>query len=220
MSTTPPKTPPKPSYSSQLVYSLSDSASTLRPNPTSPLASSVFLPTDDNDPNTMQSPMSTTPPRPGLSPSLGRIGRPRGRSTPTVHRSPDTSPSSLSRVTSHPLPPMPDRLSSSFFNRSNSPSLRGRSRSPGRHSDKTSVAEDGERPGLHSSQVSTWWNTLERVPRPWKESPKKQKSIPTEQTEAWVKTEVVSTCSLLLNKCSLPTRCLSIICFYQIILLT
>lgn len=135
--------------------------------------------------------------------------RPRGHSTSTIRdHTPSRSTSPLSRVTSNPVPPsysasiadslstntryLEDRSASSFRQRS-------RSKSPGQQlfdGDFVSSTALGTTP-------SSWWNNQEETRRPWKDSPKREKTIPTEQVEGWEHTRIVRFSYLTQNSLSL-----------------
>lgn len=131
----------------------------------------------------------------------------------TIQESPSASLTSalglgLSRVTS--TPPLPS--SSSLFAAHPSEledfsksSFRSRSRSPGRNSVWKSSPDSSPTPP--NGAPSTWWNGGEIIPRPWRDSPKKKKTVPEEQTEGFVRTRQVSSahsCALSAHGVSLP----------------
>lgn len=119
------------------------------------------------------------------------FGAPRGHShsslqtsdshpspNPTVRRLPlNDAPLTSSSL---PLPETLDAMPSTFRDRS-------RSRSPNR--DALTLA----RPSSPSSHLaSSWWGSSEHTSRPWKDSPKRKKTVLPEQTASWDRTRMVS----------------------------
>ncbi|KAF8890966.1 hypothetical protein BD779DRAFT_1515523 [Infundibulicybe gibba] len=88
------------------------------------------------------------------------------------------------------LPPQvvstPSSLSFDDFSRGSS-SFRSRSRSPGRN--RAIIRRgDSDEPSSPSDPPSSWWGGSELIPRPWRDPPRRKKTIPPEQTESWVHT--------------------------------
>ncbi|KAF9462807.1 hypothetical protein BDZ94DRAFT_697448 [Collybia nuda] len=152
--------------------------------------------------NPSSSPSSSGAATPTRSPQLPlpTQGRPRGHSTSTIHQnvsatSFSTLANPLSRVTSEPAvqfsPTLTisdydhdDVLRSSFRNRSRS-SFGSRSRSPKQDTRGAQTPPGGP--------PSSWWGGgSDLIPRPWRDPPKKKKTVPSEQTEGWVNTREVS----------------------------
>ncbi|KAH9924941.1 hypothetical protein B0H21DRAFT_886279 [Amylocystis lapponica] len=109
------------------------------------------------------------------------IVRSRGASVSTIRPSPNTS-QPISRVTSSPLPAS---VASSFSSLGFDPQhARSRSSSTGDRGSSVSPLRDLALTWRHSPEA--WRHPQMPVSRPWQE--KKQKSVPPEQTEGWIRT--------------------------------
>ncbi|KAI0945901.1 hypothetical protein AcV7_010017 [Taiwanofungus camphoratus] len=122
--------------------------------------------------------------------------RPRGLSTSTIRAVPSSS-AAITRVTSNPLPASGSSSIASLGlegieghpssrSRSSSVGQRNRSASPFRDFALTwRFAPNRAETPPHGAPLS-WWNSGEPAHRPWHE--RKQRTVPIEQTEGWVRT--------------------------------
>lgn len=145
-----------------------------------------------------------------LSPNTPKgTTRSRAYSTSTIRDVPSPGSSDLARMVTTPTPHS-NSLSVTLSDR-NSSSFRIRSRSKSPPSEPAwNVNVHPPAPASHTppgSSPSRWWNDeIEKIPRPWKESPKKDQnvSVPAEQTEGWLVTREVSQFSISTCICHMP----------------
>jgi len=168
----------QPSSSPYLSSSISHMTSHDHPSKSTPvLPSTKSSPLSKNTTPTLRhSPLSEPPPS-----TSSFSFRPRGQSASALHRN---SPKSQAT-----LPPIPSEGDSDEHAPS---SVREPSRSPLlKFKDlPTPMEEQGSQTPPYGAP-STWWTRTEIVPRPWKETPRRKKTIPPEQTEAWIHTRSV-----------------------------
>jgi abelson tyrosine-protein kinase 1 len=128
------------------------------------------------------------------------FGAPRGHSHSSLRSLPAPSASASN---SHPSPnptvkpplndaplsslSLPETLDAMTLNAMPS-TFRDRSRSRSPNRDALALAQ----PSFPSSHLaSSWWGSSEHTSRPWKDSPKRKKSVPPEQTASWDRTRMV-----------------------------
>ncbi|THU90560.1 hypothetical protein K435DRAFT_968632 [Dendrothele bispora CBS 962.96] len=190
--------------SSESTATISSQGSSVASTISSPSSSSTAVPKISSRLNPSSSTPIASPPSGSPSGSVSRT-RGRGHSISAVSSSRESSMASsvLSRgvasSTNLPSstsagtllsPPLSPALSQTFTIRpgdvdervSVSSSFRLRSRS---RSKTPGVLEDIKGP-ITPTSLSSWWKTEETThPRPWKESPKRQNTVPEEQTQGW-----------------------------------
>ncbi|KAJ7747345.1 hypothetical protein B0H16DRAFT_1675699 [Mycena metata] len=138
--------------------------------------------------------------------TLRALGRPRGLSNATL-RSPSIGQSRVAQLAQAASPPMPSSLSlfpdfswsnhdysdkptSSFLSRSRSQSQTH----PSASISPTTVLPDARPAPQHPASPTaptSWWGRNGRdeiLPRPWRDPPKRQGTIPSEQTDSWAHT--------------------------------
>ncbi|KAI0632558.1 hypothetical protein C8Q77DRAFT_1058832 [Trametes polyzona] len=189
-------TPQSPTPPPITAHSSSDSSTTSTVKVSSPLNPSASpphrtspLPSADASSSGSPSPRYATP----ASQSAQTV-RPRGASVSTIR--PPSIPSAnalhIARVASNPIPasaaPATFATASDFRSRSRASSLAHRGRSPSPFRDfsliwRGSARETNTPP---NGESTSWWTNREVIPRPWEE--RRQRSVPTEQSEGWVRT--------------------------------
>ena len=184
------KTPPTPSPLSSHSSSDSSAASTVKvPSPLNPATS----PQPKSPPPAESSTSHSIKSPPTASQSAQSV-RSRGGSVSTIR--PPVIP--LGRVASNPVPTSSSSSTttlaaggSDFRSRSRASSVhhRGRSISPLRDLSFIwrSPHHGDEAPTPTNEQSTSWWTTREVIPRPWR-----QKTVPVEQTDGYVRTRDVS----------------------------
>ncbi|KAK7455814.1 hypothetical protein VKT23_010848 [Stygiomarasmius scandens] len=199
------KPPPKPMASSSSSPSSSESTATLS-SVSSPSSSSTAVPKIKSPLNPSSSPSIASPP---LGLPSGTVSRTRGRGHSISTIPPSRESSLLSRVSS-PNPNLPTSTSAgALLSPPLSPALsQTLTVRPGDLDDRVSASSSfrlrsrsrSKTPGLNLEDVkaqgpmtptsfSTWWKSDEtKIPRPWKDSPKRKDSVPQEQTQGWVVT--------------------------------
>ena len=196
------KTTPLPPPLSSNPSSDSTGSTVYVPSPLNPAApahpkSPQLLPSDPSSPTSAKS----APTASRSSQSL----RSRGGSVSTI--CPPSIP--LNRIVSSPIPTstssstttlVPISLGSDFRSRSRASSVqhRGRSTSPLRDLSFIWRTSSQEARSASHDESASWWTSREVIPRPW--SQKKEKNIPVEQSEGYVRTRDVS--SLYASMCA------------------
>ncbi|TBU21950.1 hypothetical protein BD311DRAFT_869668 [Dichomitus squalens] len=203
------KTPPTPSPLSSHLSSDSTAASTVKvPSPLNPAAPSPKPPSqppaDVSFSNPFKSPATTS------QSASNQSVRSRGASVSTIR--PPAIP--LGRVVSNPIPTSSSSSTTTLApgdsdfrerSRASSVQLRGRSASPFRDLSFIwrSSAHGDEAPTPTHEQSTSWWTTREVVPRPWK-----QKTVPVEQTDGYIRTRnrVIEAATNVLGTTALVTH--------------
>lgn len=173
--------PPSSSQSSLTSSSPQTDSTSTTPRVSSPLNPSTSTPT--------KAPLTLSPVEDDDGDELFAhfsFGTPRGHSHSSLqgsnsHPSPNPTvklPLTDAPLTSLSLPETLDAMPSTFRDRS-------RSRSPNRGA----LARPSS-PSAHLA--SSWWGSSEHTSRPWKDSPKRKKTVPPEQTASWDRTRTVS----------------------------